>query len=243
MLSDEDKARIRLEEIYRNQVRKEVEQKTRWKHVWEILNGSFCLWAMSTIVLSFGTWLYTRYTEAADKRRQSHHLATMLDIELKFRLIKFRDELQALKLTLDRRAKSDEDRSDPELAHTLEVLAREVTQPETTAFPEFKQRSLFSLLLQLETIETEPKADQFNLKKHPEMKEPRALTNLIHEAHADPRTSVIEKSIDETLDRLKNGPLSRWANPPGLRDSLQESTAQLDPSAVSSTQTKPRSQP
>jgi hypothetical protein len=222
MLTDDEKARIRLEEIYRHEIRQAVEKKSKWKHTWEILNGSFCLWAMSTIVLGLGTWMYSRYNEAAEKRRESQHLANTLEIELKYRLIRFRDELQTLRQSLEHRAKSDGDLPNAELGQSLKTLFREMDLPETTAFPEFKSRSLISLLIQLGSIDSVSLDDQSAPHMLPEWREPRHLLVLIEKANADPRVSVVQATVDQLLDRIKTGPLQRWANPRGMRDALGE---------------------
>jgi hypothetical protein len=98
MLTEEAKIRIRLEEEYRLNIRRELESatvgKTRQSKTWALLNSSFALWFLSTIVLGLITWAYSSYTnrlagQSAEAERIRH-----LDLEISGRI-------SAVPITLD----------------------------------------------------------------------------------------------------------------------------------------------
>jgi hypothetical protein len=52
MLNDDDKIRIRLEESYRTQVRKQAEKEAESKKkLWAFVNSSFGIWLLSAIFI------------------------------------------------------------------------------------------------------------------------------------------------------------------------------------------------
>ncbi|UII20846.1 hypothetical protein [Fulvivirga ligni] len=57
MLNQSDKERIKAEEIFRNEVRKELEQGKKNSKFWVFLNSSFGIFILSSVLiggLSFG---------------------------------------------------------------------------------------------------------------------------------------------------------------------------------------------
>lgn len=66
-LSDEEKERIRLEETYRYEIRKSLEDsKPKKSRIFEILNSPFVIWVLSAIMLSGLTSMYARYAAKAE---------------------------------------------------------------------------------------------------------------------------------------------------------------------------------
>jgi len=66
-LSDEEKERIRLEETYRHEIRKSLEDsKPKKGRIFKILNSPFVIWVLSAIILSGITSMYARYAAKAE---------------------------------------------------------------------------------------------------------------------------------------------------------------------------------
>src|SRR5687767_15977276 len=75
MLSEERRQQISAEEVFRNEVRRSLEAKptpqSGGAHTWTLLNSSFPLSVLSTLVVGTITGLYTRYeTRTAEEVRK-----------------------------------------------------------------------------------------------------------------------------------------------------------------------------
>lgn len=79
MLSDDERARIHAEEIFRHEVRnglKKDERQTVRRGAWGFLNSTFGLWFLSTCVVGAISFLYTNHAESVRKEeaaaKESH---------------------------------------------------------------------------------------------------------------------------------------------------------------------------
>lgn len=108
MLSEPEKDMIRLEELYRIEIRKQLEEKSQKKsRVWMFLNSSLGLWLLSAIVI---TWAGTLYTQSQNRqadtlRKQeverealskNSELIDRLDLEIGYRFSQFQIQLANL---------------------------------------------------------------------------------------------------------------------------------------------------
>ncbi|MES9930334.1 MAG: hypothetical protein ABW158_19655 [Candidatus Thiodiazotropha sp. 6PDIVS] len=95
-LDDKAKQRLRLEEIYREELRAEIRRSktTTRSKVWELLNSAFILWILSTIVISGITWAYTSWKETIEKEVQYSDEVLAIDLELAARLQFFDSNLR-----------------------------------------------------------------------------------------------------------------------------------------------------
>lgn len=86
MLSEEDKQRIREEEIFRAEVQKSLSQPAPSKsfsgRLWAFLNTSLGIWVLSTIALGAVGWTYTQWQLS----RQNVEQINKIDIEIEARL-------------------------------------------------------------------------------------------------------------------------------------------------------------
>ena len=73
MLSEMDKSRIRAEEIYRQEVRSEInnQSKTKSNKIWVFLNSGFSLWFLSSILIAGGTAIYSGAQNRIDKKEKN----------------------------------------------------------------------------------------------------------------------------------------------------------------------------
>lgn len=89
MLTEEEKARIRYEEIFRTAVRREIEAnepRSRPERFWRFLNSSFALWFLSSVVVaSLTTALTYRQAQRGEQLRKSG-IETRLDTEISSRI-------------------------------------------------------------------------------------------------------------------------------------------------------------
>lgn len=91
MLPEEVKQQIRLEELYRDEVRRELNTKKKNKY-WEFINSSFGIWLLSSVVIALITWGYTQISQSiADSRKNRTELRKYdIEIEGRFQILKSR---------------------------------------------------------------------------------------------------------------------------------------------------------
>jgi hypothetical protein len=90
-LTAAQQAGIRAEEIYRSQVRqeldaKEAETKSGASRLWTALNSSFVLWLLSSVVLSGLAACYTAWQNYHAKTKANRELIEKLDTEISNRI-------------------------------------------------------------------------------------------------------------------------------------------------------------
>lgn len=89
MLTDEEKTRIRAEEIFRDEVRRELGEKehpSRAQRIWKILNSSLALWFLSSVVLAGLTTAVTSYQARHTERLRKSETERRLDTEISSRI-------------------------------------------------------------------------------------------------------------------------------------------------------------
>jgi len=140
--------RIRLEEIYREQVRKSLKpSSTVWSRIRDFFNTSFGIFCLSSIVLAGLTTIYTRHAEEQRARAANEEMVRKLDAEISYRISELHllqpeifpyDDLQTARAVVTGRTRSVSDVG--ELGNFDPV------------FPEFGGRSLYALLWQLQRL-------------------------------------------------------------------------------------------
>jgi hypothetical protein len=95
-LSDDDRARVRAEEIFRSEVRSQLanrERPSRGARLLEFLNQPVILWLLSSVVVGLISWQYTRWEERQAQQRQIQAEVRNLDLEIHGRLRRAADRL------------------------------------------------------------------------------------------------------------------------------------------------------
>jgi hypothetical protein len=150
MLTDEEKSRIRQEETYRFHVRSQFEQAKERKHYssWQILNSSFFLWFLSTIVLGTLTFTFTRWEADKMIQRERQQRIAQIDLEIRNRLQYF----HMLKNIPDK------------IPLAIKILEKpSAAEYPINVYPEFINRSFRSLLIELNDLVG--RAEQIELTK------------------------------------------------------------------------------
>ena len=95
MRSEDEKARIRLEELYRHEVRKEL-WKTRdiKERVWDFLNCSFGLFLASALFLGGVSFLFNEYKEGRSVSQIKADALSRISEELSYRIEFFSSALR-----------------------------------------------------------------------------------------------------------------------------------------------------
>jgi hypothetical protein len=90
MLSAQEKRRIRAEEVFRLEVRRELEARSaprsRGAGLWALLNSSFALWFLSSVVIASLTAAVANYERTHSEQVQKEDRLTRLTTEIGFRV-------------------------------------------------------------------------------------------------------------------------------------------------------------
>jgi len=157
MITEEDKIRIKNEEIFRAEIRESLDKtdsKSFWKKVWYLFNSPFGLWILSTVVVGLVAYFYNDMKLKSEI--SSNNAATMhkLSTETSHRLYKFR-------LSLSEQSPTSLDYQDTELAYMIDgtLIIDGTLSPEQPiyVFPEFKDRTMHSLLYEMERLTKDKK--------------------------------------------------------------------------------------
>lgn len=142
ILSDDEKNRIRAEEIFRQEVRKELEPTpppTRTARILEFLNSPLGLWMLSSIVISGLGFLYANFSAQQAKVEANRTIERRLNIEIARRLQKFK---KLLETTVEKNYEFN----------WYNTALWSLNSSDNPVFIEFKLRTLSSLLLELEAV-------------------------------------------------------------------------------------------
>ena len=151
-LTEAQRAHIRAEEIYRSEVRRELDAQadlaaTGTNRLWTSLNSSFVLWLLSSVVLSGLAACYTGWQNRHSKTKANRELIEKLDTEISNRIYEALGATRSYEGSI-RNNKT----SEPKEYYSLMLcyLNNGFTNgPDFSIFPEFKAcgfRSLVTLL-------------------------------------------------------------------------------------------------
>lgn len=85
-LSEEDRQRIRAEEIYREEVRAALAERGGRESWLAFFNSALGIWLLSTLVLGLGSWAYATYVEKLEEGREQAATLARLDTEMQARI-------------------------------------------------------------------------------------------------------------------------------------------------------------
>jgi hypothetical protein len=168
-LSNSDKKRIRKEEIFRKEVQRKLDDEkpspSRKKRIWDLLNSSFVLWFLSTLVIGLFGWMYSNYQERAKADNQKKELIRKLDTEINNRLQDTNYYLYGLKATAGNKNTSDLPILSPisvfeRTIKRLDGIEAESNRPLVGVYPEYKERGFVSLVIELKSVVEEDEQDK-----------------------------------------------------------------------------------
>ncbi len=140
MLNDDEKQRIIEEEIFRDNIRREVANKpnsSSWRNtMWCLVNSAFALWFLSTVAIGSIVWMYSKWEEKRAIRLKNAEIGRQLKNEIGLRLSLFVSSLYAVK---------EHDYDFESYSTALSLL----NQPNS---PEIGPRSLSSMAWELHTL-------------------------------------------------------------------------------------------
>lgn len=228
MLSEKEKQHIYLEETFRREVRSQFADKDpkepKRKRVMAFLNTPFFLWLLSTVVIGFGTFLYTRWENKREGERRKYEQQEIaksanaqtihrLDAEISSRLTDFAAATNHAFKVSDRSSR---------LRKALAALDRpSESENPVSVFPEYANRSLRSLLWEL--LQLVPESEKKNIKSAFDRSKSMFEIYLTHDPTANlsnldvrrvqvPTPENLETSLDVFSIQL-DFDLERWGRP------------------------------
>ncbi len=178
MLTEEDKNRIRLEEIYRQELRQQLKPiSSRRERTLAFLNSAFFLWFLSTVLIGTVSFLYTRWDGRREALRREYEQKRQFDVERNTTTSKLDTEI-ASRLRFVNGLIETENSFPQQSTLVQSVLILE--KPSAMAypvnvFPEYSNRSFQSLLWELIQIAPD---DQKKKELEIAFKEAKKLTAL-----------------------------------------------------------------
>jgi len=104
-MTEEEKKRIREEEIFRREVRRQLNPDKRpspvRKRIWNIVNSAFVLWLLSSVVVGLFGWGYSKYQDNAKEQARRKEIKRKLMTEIINRAIESTLTVQAIRQTID----------------------------------------------------------------------------------------------------------------------------------------------
>ena len=94
MLTEEEKAKILHEEIYRNEIRKEI--KSKGNKYWNFFNSPFGLWFLGTIAIGIITWSYSNIQIRLEQQKNLAEKVNKLDTEIFERLYEYDVQIRSI---------------------------------------------------------------------------------------------------------------------------------------------------
>jgi hypothetical protein len=109
MLTEEEKIRIQEEEIFRQEVRRHLEEQkpslSRGQKLWEIFNKPFVLWALSTLLIGLISWMYSSYQARVKELAERKETTYRIDVEVRNRIDATLEDLEGVKRAIQRGSK------------------------------------------------------------------------------------------------------------------------------------------
>ncbi|PSR56069.1 hypothetical protein AHMF7605_22485 [Adhaeribacter arboris] len=181
MLTPEEKERIRQEEIYRQEIRLDLDKQQetinfkKWAGWWKFVNTSFGIWLLSSVIVGAITFLYSenqkKYTEESKKQAQIDRLSTEITsrlYELFYVSSEINEEFEYLvsdqfrqidSVNYDEKAISEMDFN---LTKSFNTIKKPDLNSEFIIFPEYSKRNLISLFIELRSIAPKSKIEGLN---------------------------------------------------------------------------------
>jgi len=165
MLSSEERSRIEVEEVFRQEVRRQLEAKmptpSRGQKLWKVLNSSFSVWFLSSVVIASLTWAVATYERSRSEQAQRTEHQKRLNTEIGFRIengingLLADEERMQLGIKLSRFWIYNDGLNYLNNRVIASYTARPYPPPEQvdySVYPEYRDRKFRSLLYELRSV-------------------------------------------------------------------------------------------
>ncbi len=161
-MDEEIRRQLRAEEIYRQEVRKELEEqadKGKGAAIWKALNSSFAIWFLTTVVVGLVTWSYAAYSDYRQAETRKKESIQRLDTEIAGRVVAALYVIDNMKAEMDQgTAYFPRTGVFDEVAKALDLAPGAPRRG--GVYPEFRERPFRSLLVELQRLESTEKQNE-----------------------------------------------------------------------------------
>lgn len=155
-LQDEEKARIRAEEIFRAEVRRELEvarsPASRAGRLWKLANSAFGLWLLSSVALAGLTTIFTAYQNHRTEEMQRTRTEQRIVTEVSNRIVQ---ALAGLRLD-DAGIRNGETFYPKDIYNNVVLYLNNSFDRDFSIYPEYRQRNFRSLMIELVATTSPP---------------------------------------------------------------------------------------
>ncbi|HEV2133715.1 MAG TPA: hypothetical protein VGR47_05580 [Terracidiphilus sp.] len=157
MLQIDEKNRIRDEEIFRQEIRREIEvlktNSSSGKRIWSLLNSSFALWFLSSVVLGSLTAAVTTFNARSVREAQRAEIQRRLNTEISSRIQASKAAMRVEEQKLERGQQSHPSWEFSTAWHYLNnTFTYDGAPVDFSIYPEYQKRSFQSLVYELSTL-------------------------------------------------------------------------------------------
>lgn len=155
MLSEEERTRIKEEEIFRDEVRRSLQQPTPRSffesRVWKLLNASIVLWLLSSVVVTGLTQWYSHQQSVQAEQAKKRESQRQLETEIGNRLHQTINGLEVWKRNVDQGGFTGTTQG---TYNQIASYLNNTVGPyvDYSVFPEYRSRTFSSLLLELSSL-------------------------------------------------------------------------------------------
>jgi len=157
-LTEEDRVRIRAEEVFRQEIRRELEaskpRPSRREQLWLLVNSSFALWFLSSVVVAALGAAYARHQTSRIEQARRIEISRRLDTEISNRI----DEALIGSRINGARIEKGESYSPravyiDAIGYLDNFFINNPSNPrDFSIYPDYRSRNLRSLIFELSTI-------------------------------------------------------------------------------------------
>jgi hypothetical protein len=237
-LTEAERNRIRLEELFRYEVQQQIEKKrdkeekkkdekkSRWQDISTFINSAFFLWFLSSVIIGFISFSYTVWQKQREEERRLYEQKQTIEREVKRLDAEISSRLNYVNSLI---MSQDPLLIEPTSVSGFLALEKplEAKYP-VNVFPEYSNRTLQSLLWDLSRAV--PEAEKWEIEKA--LNESRKISSIYMKLHPDREVFVqnwkkykermasegkqalglIRSYVSDPLD-LKALNLDRWGRP------------------------------
>jgi hypothetical protein len=218
-LTQEEKDRIKAEELYRHEIRQQIEQSSvkKKEKIWGFLNSSFTLWFFSSVVIAGLTTFFAGKQNELSEVLKKSSIENRLNNEISYRIS------EAL-ITINLKMASSDAQGIYEIAYSYlnnrvkdESGNVDLSKYNFSLCPEYQTRTFDSLIFELGTLID--KAQVLKLQKA--LQTYKSLEHLVDTANSEKIYNNEDINIAVAkLDSLQN--ISFWKSRLSLQNSLAE---------------------
>lgn len=192
-MTDEDRKKLRDEELFRSEIRKELDRqhtpKTKSQKLMEFLNSPFGLFVMSSLVLGFITFLYEWNSDRLENNSKAEGISSKIKIELTQRFENLLLISDSVRIISRGRYYNNDDGIGPSLLNSA------------AAYEEFDKRSIHSLFFELFQITKNPLEKRHTKEMMMISKKIPFVLSKLHAIDSDTNSDLRLKDYERTVLR------------------------------------------